>query len=126
MLGIAPYCILCTYIYNNTQCIVKGQYSHSEPFSVTCGVRQGCPLSTTLFNIFIADLHAYITQRCPRLGVRVRLPGGTGQHSIITDLGYADDIYLCANNASDLQRILDHFADYCKANGLIINPSKCE
>jgi hypothetical protein len=113
-------------LYNNTQCIVKGQYSLSEPFSVTCGVRQGCPLSTTLFNLFIADLHAYITQRCPGLGVRVRLPGGTGQHSIITDLGYADDISLCANNASDLQRILDHFADYCKANGLIINPSKCE
>ncbi len=27
-------------LYNNTQCIVKGQYSLSEPFSVTCGVRQ--------------------------------------------------------------------------------------
>jgi hypothetical protein len=52
---------------NNTQCIVKGPYSLSEPFSVTCGVRQGCPscpLSTTLFNLFISDLHDYITQRC--------------------------------------------------------------
>jgi hypothetical protein len=113
-------------LYNNTQCIVKGQYSLSEPFSVTSGVRQGCPLSTTLFNLFISDLHDYITQRCPGKGVRVRLPGGTRQHSVITDLGYADDIALCANNASDLQRILDAFADYCKANGLIINPSKCE
>ncbi len=114
------------WLYNTTQCIVKGQYSLSEPFSVTSVVRQGCPLSTTVFNILISDLHNYITQRCPGKSVRVRLPGGTRQHSVITHLGYADDIALCATNASDLQRILDAFADYCKANGLIIKPSNCE
>ena len=116
-------------LYNNTQCMVKGQFSLSEPFSVLCGVRQGCPLSTTLFNLFISDMHSYIAQRCTSMGVRVRLPGlnsTSQQHFFITDLGYADDIALCANNANDLQCILDHFADYCKANGLIINPSKCE
>jgi hypothetical protein len=74
-------------LYNNTQCIVKGPYSLSEPFSVTCGVRQGCPLSTTLFNLFISDLHDYITQHCPGKGVRVRLPVGTRHHSVITDSG---------------------------------------
>ena len=73
-------------LYHNTQCLVKGQFSLSEPFSVMCGVRQGCPLSTTLFNLFISDLHTFITQRCPGMGVRVRLPGhpGSGQPSIVT------------------------------------------
>jgi hypothetical protein len=34
-----------------------------------------------------------------------------------------EDISLCASNASGLHHILDHFADYCKANGLIIIPA---
>jgi hypothetical protein len=151
LVGLSEYSLATLQcLYNNTlntQCIVKGQYSLSEPFSVTSGVRQGCPLSTkkqslppvnwrwveegdgyvgrlqphgqplrvgvpsglqclvpypyrlstTLFNLFISNLHDYITQRCPGKGVRVRLPGGTRQHSVMADLGYADDIALCAN-----------------------------
>ncbi len=129
LVGLSEHSLtLLRSLYHNTKCIVKGQYSLSEPFTVLCGVRQGCPLSTTLFNLFISDLHSYITQRCPGLGVRVRSPGyvSNGHHSLLTDLGYADDIALCVNKPGDLQRILDCFADYCMSNGLIINPNKCE
>ncbi len=53
---------------------MKCNGSLSAPFtaSVDCGVCQGCPLSVTLFNLFIADLDAYLKSKCtPGTGVQV-------------------------------------------------------
>jgi hypothetical protein len=41
------------HLYHDTQCIIsiiKCNGSLSTPFTVGCGVRQGCPLRVTLFN----------------------------------------------------------------------------
>ena len=99
------------------------------PFQVGCGVRQGCPLSTTLFNLFIHDLHEYICRRCPGMGVRAKCTpqGQPGDSNVlVTDLGYADDIGLIGGTPVQLQAIIDSFACYCQEHGLLINPHKCE
>ena len=130
-------------LYDGTQCIVKCEGGLSEPFEVRCGVRQGCPLSTTLFNLFIHDLHTYLGEHCAGMGVKLRrkveddvvqqrLRGQPQRHAAtphpvhVSDLSYADDINLCAGSPQHLQTLLDRFATYCKEHGLIINPSKCE
>jgi hypothetical protein len=114
-------------LYTGTSCIVKCEQGHSQPFMVKCGLRQGCPLSTTLFNLFICDLHQRLTQHCPEMGVPVRRASGrNGDGMLLLDLGYADDIALCGSTASQLQAIIDCFGNYCTEHGLIINPSKCE
>jgi hypothetical protein len=118
-------------LYNNTQCIVKSSQGTSQPFAVNCGLRQGCPLSTTLFNLFIHDMHVRLQRSCRDCGVRYRCaPAEDGSeaslHPLLTDLGYADDIALCANTPDQLQQLLNCFAAYCKEHALIINPSKCE
>ncbi len=43
-------------LYCGTTCTVKVDGCCSIPFGVACGLRQGCPLSTTLFNMLIWDL----------------------------------------------------------------------
>jgi exonuclease III len=127
-LGMAAHTVnTLRSLYEGTQCIVKAHQGTFAPFPVGCGLRQGCPLSTTLFNLFIWDLHARLAQT----GSGVKLPckptpEGTAQHTLLSDLGYADDYSLCASSHPELQRLLDCFDAYCKEHGLLINPSKCE
>ena len=71
----------------------------------TVGVKQGCPLSPTLFALLIDDLERVIREEdgdgCPLAGV------------IIPILLYADDIVLLSSSASGLQRQLDTLQSFC-------------
>ena len=44
----------------------KGEALHSQT-----GVKQGCPLSPTLFGLFLDGLHSYISEQCPELGAPI-------------------------------------------------------
>ena len=44
----------------------------SEQFMIEKGVRQGCPLSTTLFNICIETLSSYINRESNIKGIDVK------------------------------------------------------
>ena len=70
------------------------------------GLRQGCPLSATLFGIFIDDLHHHLQTTCPEAGVRL-------QSLRLTDLVYADDICLMATSPAHLQALVDALAAFC-------------
>ena len=102
-------------------------------FSVTSGVCQGCVLARTLFNFYNAihmtlDVHrqeergikaAYLLD-ADLMGNRLILKLGT----LVTDLEYADNMVLLANNWVDLTTILDSLATTCKKLGLTIS-CKC-
>jgi hypothetical protein len=77
-----------THLYHSTTCIVKCDQGGSASFSVKIGLRQGCPLSTTLFNMYIWDLHQHLTSDVQ--GAGVKLQGEDGQ-LLVTDLEYADE-----------------------------------
>lgn len=74
--------------YKETKNVIKVGEKYTEGFWTRKGVRQGCPMSPTLFNIYVADLEEEM-ERGQTGGVMV------GRRKIWT-LMYADDIVLLA------------------------------
>jgi len=70
------------------------------------GLRQGCPLSATLFGIFIDDLHHHLQTTCPEAGEQL-------QTMRLSDLVYADDICLMASSPAHLQALIDALGVFC-------------
>jgi len=84
----------------------------AEPFLVNQGLRQGCPLSPTLFALYINDLEE-------------ALPGGVVIDGIhVKTLMYADDLALIAESPADLQLMIDALYNYCSTWGLSVNLNK--
>jgi len=78
------------------------------------GVRQGCPLSPILFNLFIND----IFNGCEDLGV----PLGT---SFCCGGLFADDIVLCAPSRINLKKLLKKVNDWALYNEMNFGINKC-
>jgi hypothetical protein len=113
------------HLYQDTTCIVKCDEGGSAGFTVNIGLRQGCPLSTTLFNLYIWDLHQHLVSDTE--GAGVRLQGvADDEHMLVTDMEYADDVALCASTPKQLQDLINSFVAYCDRHGLTVNPKKCE
>ena len=78
------------------------------------GLRQGCPLSPTLFGLFADGLHRFLLAECPDQGPVL----SDGRH--VPDLGYADDFVLLADTPEGLQRLIDATIAFCVATGMQI------
>ena len=101
-------------MYNKNLSYVTTKSIISEPFEISRGVRQGCPLSALLFNLAIEPLLQRI-QRCRRIKSKQK------QKSV----AYADDVSVCIKNNSTkkLLALLDEFE---QVSGLGINYKKSE
>ena len=85
----------------------------------TVGVKQGCPLSPTLFGIYINEVADYIAQS-----------GGDGSDLVVIHVHimlYADDIILIyESQAGGLQQHLHALDDFCTQRGLTVNLGKAK
>ncbi len=116
-LGVAAHTLqTLRSLYCGTTCTVKVDGCCSLPLSVACGLRQGCPLSTTLFNLFIWDLPQRLREACPGAGVASPHGGGPAPPKVI-DLEYADDAGLCGQTPEELQQLIDCYWDYLGRTG---------
>ncbi|KAI3434647.1 hypothetical protein D9Q98_002712 [Chlorella vulgaris] len=92
-----------------------------QTFSSTQGLKQGCPLSPTLFALYIADSEDRV-MAAARRGEQLDLPVLAGE--LLPPLLYADDMALLATSAAGLQRQLQLLEEYCAERGLAVNLRK--
>ena len=83
------------------------------------GVKQGCPMSPTLFALYISDLPQAIRQHDHERGARTGL-----SDLVISDLELADDLALLANSDRDIQVFLQRLQTYAARKRLTINVGK--
>lgn len=88
----------------------------SEEVTSTIGVKQGCPLSPTLFGLYVDEISDFIDRGGGR--------GTSLSGFLIALLLYADDLILLADTQEGLQRHMDALGDFCTQRGLTVNLSK--
>ena len=79
------------------------------------GVRQGDPMSPTLFSLYINDLAKHLTENGPTLNF---------DNLSINCLLYADDMVLITETEEQLQKLLDMMYVWCKKWQLKVNKER--
>lgn len=82
------------------------------------GVKQGCPLSPTLFGLFMDGLHRHLHSVCPDGGHVMR----NGERVI--DLEYADDVLLVSDSPQGLQIVLDGMGQWSDSVRMTVSGPK--
>ena len=101
---------------NNRSAVIIGQRL-TNFFKIGTGVKQGCPLSCILFNIFLNS----IAEKIKSSGYGINM---AGDYLTIAQLLYADDVVLMASKAEELQALMDIFNQEATKWQLSLNTSK--
>ena len=109
-------------LYRDARIVVKVNGHVGDSIATSSGVRQGCPLSPTLFGIYIDALEGWLREQAPTAGVPLNTSRGVAR--LLAALIYADDIALFDSEPAQLQHLLDSLAAFCTASGLDINLGK--
>ena len=107
---------LINTMYKNNTCAVKIGNNRTEFFPQNQGVRQGCPLSPTLFNIYINELAKALNTSTA--------PGPTLMDSEVRCLLFADDLVILSETKEGLQQLLDVVETFGLTWALKINFAK--
>ena len=83
-------------------------------------VRQGCPISPTLFGIVFDGLHDHLQASAPSAGPQLR--SGRWFSSLV----YADDVVLLSFTPGGLQQLIDGMHEFRASMGVTIRPTKIE
>ena len=102
----------CQAMYEGFESAVEINRKCTPYFPVNCGVKQGCLLSPSLFNLYINDLIDLVSSE---LGIQC------GKYANIPILAYAEDIVLLAPSADSLQTLLNVLQSWCTSNGIKVN-----
>ena len=103
-------------LYASVMGCVRTPEGISDIVHSTIGVKQGCPLSPTLFGMYVDEVSEYID----REGDRGAQLAGTW----IPLLLYADDIVLISDSPEGMQRHLDALHSFAEDSGLSVNLGK--
>lgn len=101
-------------LYAHDSAAVRNSEGISEIFDCLMGVKQGCPLSATLFGLFVDGLEQHLMDT-----VGHDAPSLSGV--LIPLLLYADDLIIMSTTAAGLQSRLDALQQFCHQRQLSVN-----
>ena len=102
-------------LYWSQQAAVRWDNKVSRFVNIQKGVRQGCIISSILFNLY----SEYMINEALESEPGIQFNGNN-----ITNLRYADDAVLVANTKNKLQRTMDKLNEKCKDYEMAINVKK--
>lgn len=98
---------------------LDGSGGRSDTFPCRCGVKQGCPLSPTLFSLFFDHIVDYL--RLPQRWEQTPAVPGAGA---LNSLLFADDVVVAANSERDLNQLMKRLATFCDDWDMTVNTDK--
>jgi exonuclease III len=120
-IGIRGKCLnILKAMYENSTFRVRGGFGYTELISLLRGVKQGSPLSPTLFDIFINDL----LDGAKELGLSVPT-GESFDTYTLPGLLFADDLVLLADSMKNLQKLLNLATNWANKWGMRFGLDKC-
>ena len=102
-------------MYSSTSYAIKLEKGVLKTITSNLGLKQGCPLSPVLFNIFIDDIKFIFDDSCDPIDF---------QETKINYFLYADNLVLISLSKEGIQNCLNKLDEYAKANKLTINVDK--
>ena len=102
-------------MYEKTKYAIKLNKGHLDAIDSNLGLKQGCPLSPILFNLYIDDINKIFQEQCDPIdfqGVKIN-------HFL-----YADDLVLLSSTDEGLQSCLNNLHDFSASKDLTINIKK--
>ena len=105
-------------LYINAKSAVCMEGRLGEWYHVRCGVRQGCLLSPTLFNIFLERIMIEALEN--HTGTV-----GIGRWNMM-NLSFANDIDGLVGSEDELRQLLKHLEDTSQSYGMLINGSNTQ
>ena len=105
---------LCRVCYEHSRCMVRVGGEKSREFEVVSGLRQGCPLAPTLFNLALE----WVIRRVTSEG-GVKLSGNS-----IGSLAYADDVDLMGESLHEIDAKARQFVSEAGRVSLKVNEGK--
>ena len=105
-------------IYKSVNYSIKIGDRVMEPISSNLGLKQGCPLSPILFNLYINDISNYLTAK-PDDNI-------TLQNENVTHFLYADDLVIVSSSKEGLQNKLNCLDKFADSKDLTVNTKKSQ
>ena len=93
--------------------MVNGQ--KTKPMYMKQGVKQGCNMSPTLFNIFLLDIIKLIDAQ--KLGIKI-------DDTIVTIIAFADDLVLASLTYRTMNKLMQIMEAECAAIGMEVSQDK--
>jgi hypothetical protein len=117
-MGIPKHRIaLIKNLYVNQEATRQTEYGNTDWFNIDKEVRQGCILSSYLFNVYDEQIMKHADLKEATAGVKI------GERNI-NNLRYADDTTLMAESAEDLKYLLTKLMTESLTAGLKLNMNK--
>ena len=112
-------------LYAGLQYRLRFTHGLGQSFPVGIGVKQGCPLSPFLFNLYVAGLSEHLATAAPTCGFPLPANAEDGTTVRVPDLHYADDDLLLDPSCARLQVSIDTTVEYYSPRNLHPNVPKC-